>query len=368
MPHRTIACWVVFLVTCACAVPALAADAKQPHVTVLSPRPLQVVQRDSRDTGKVLVSGCVKSDCDKVEVRFSGKGMDGDLPDQWQNVEYNAAGKSFRECVKVPAGGWYKVEVRASKRGQPVGEAVTIDKVGVGEVFVIAGQSNSTNAGQFPIKQSSGMVSSFGGTGWQIANDPQPGVHDKSQGGSPWPAFGDAMYAKYQVPIGIASTGHGGTSTIQWNPNPPQTEGSLFMWTMHRVHQLGPGGFRAMLWHQGESDVGLTTDDYVAKLSEIVKASKKEAGWEFPWFVAQVSYHSPEKVKHDNMRDAHKKIWELGVAHEGPDTDTLAGDNRDLDGKGIHFSPKGLKAHGEMWAQKVGVYLDKVLAQPGGTK
>jgi hypothetical protein len=47
---------------------------------------------------------------------------------------------------------------------------------------------------------------------------------------------------------------------------------------------------------------------------------------------------------------------------QGPDTDTLTGDNRDMDGKGIHFSPKGLKAHGEMWAEKVSAYLDQVLA------
>jgi hypothetical protein len=368
MPNRTFTRLTTLLFFCACVAPTFAEDAKQPELTVLSPRQLQVVQRESRDLGKVLVSGCVKSDCDKIEARFSGKGIAGDLPDQWQNVEYNMAGKSFRGWAKVPAGGWYKVEVRASKGGQALGDVVTIDKVGVGEVFVIAGQSNSTNSGQFKITQSSGMVSSFGGTGWQIADDPQPGVHDKSQGGSPWPAFGDAMYEKYKVPIGIASTGHGGTSTIQWNPNPPQAEGSLFMWSMHRIHQLGPGGFRAMLWHQGESDVGLKTDDYVARLSEIIKASKKEAGWEFPWFVAQVSYHNPEKLKHDTMRDAHKKILDLGVAYEGPDTDTLAGDNRDLDGKGIHFSPKGLKAHGEMWAGKVGVYLDKALAEPSAAK
>jgi hypothetical protein len=40
-------------------------------------------------------------------------------------------------------------------------------------------------------------------------------------------------------------------------------------------------------------------------------------------------------------------------------TDTLTGDTR----AGIHFSAKGLKRHGEMWAEKVGGYLDKVLVE-----
>jgi hypothetical protein len=336
---------------------------KNGPITVLSPRELQVVQRETKGSGHVVVSGRVNEDCDKVEVHFAGKGMDGqELPDQWSDVPYTTQSKSFFGKVQVPAGGWYSVEVRATKGGKPVAETAKIDKVGVGEVFVIAGQSNSTNSGQFPIKQTSGMVSSFSGLSWRLADDPQPGTHDKSKGGSPWAAFGDAMVAKFKVPIGIASTGFGGTSTTQWQPDAKE---ALFPWFMTRVYQLGPGGFRAVLWHQGESDAigGVSTDDYVARLANVIKTSKQQAGWEFPWFVAQVSYINPDKMKIDATRDAQKKIWDAGIALEGPDTDTLTGDNRDHEGKGIHFSPKGLKAHGEMWAEKVGAYLEKVLAE-----
>jgi hypothetical protein len=315
------------------------------------------VQRATKSAGEVLVSGRVKSECDQVEARVTGKSSDGsDLPDRWQAIPFTPAFKSFFGKVSLPAGGWYKVEVRASKAGQPVGDTVTIDKVGVGEVFVIAGQSNSTNSGQFKTQQTSGMVSSFSGTAWQLADDPQPGTSDNSKGGSPWPAFGDAMYAKYKVPIGIASTGFGGTSVKQWQPGD-----GLFTNTTRRIHQLGPAGFRALLWHQGESDVGMATDEYVRLLANVIAESKKQAGWEFPWFVAQVSYHNPDKPRHDTTRNAHQKVWELGLALPGPDTDTLTGDNRDNDAKGIHFSPKGLKAHGEMWAEKVAPYLDKAL-------
>ena len=343
--------------------PAAAQDPPQPprqpdgDVTVLSPEQLEVVQRQSGAVAWVPVSGRVKVDADRVEVRFSGKAADGNaLPDEWQSADYDPASRGFHRRVRVPAGGWYKVEVRATKSGQPAGQAVTIEKVGVGEVFVIAGQSNSTNSGEAHLTQSSGMVSSFSGSAWQLADDPQPGVHDKSGGGSPWPAFGDAMYAKYKVPIGIASTGHGGTSTNVWQPG---TE--LFNWMLTRVRQLGPGGFRAVLWHQGESDVFMTPDEYGQKLTTIIRASTDEAGWQFPWVVAQVSYHNPDKPSFDTTRSAQKRLWEQGVALEGPDTDTLGGDHRDGGGKGIHFSAKGLKAHGELWAQKVGVWLDKVI-------
>jgi hypothetical protein len=127
------------------------------------------------------------------------------------------------------------------------------------------------------------------------------------------------------------------------------------------MKQLGPNGFRAVLWHQGESDFAMSPDDYARKATALIRETQKAVGWEVPWFVAQTSYRSPEQTTTPNPRAGQKKLWESGVALEGPDTDTLTGDNRDGGDKGIHFSPKGLQAHGKMWAQKVVAYLDKEL-------
>jgi len=324
-------------------------------LTVLSPRDLQVFQRRTRTQGSILVSGRVRPAADKLEAKVSGAGLAGALPETWQAIPLLPPTRMFRAELPTPAGGWYTVSLRATKGGATVAES-TIAKVGVGEVFVGAGQSNSTNYGQERTQQTSGMVSSFGGSSWQLADDPQPGTHDNSKGGSFWPAFGDAMYTQYRVPIGIATTGHGGTSVNAWQPG-----GDLHNWMMTRVHQLGPGGFRCVLWHQGESDVGMSPDEYAAKLTNTIWASKQLAGWEFPWFVAQVSYHNPERPSFATTRAAQAKLWSSGVALEGPDTDTLSGAMRDHDGQGIHFSAQGCKAHGELWAAKVGTWLDTVL-------
>ncbi|MGI9428175.1 MAG: sialate O-acetylesterase, partial [Bythopirellula sp.] len=265
--------------------------------------------------------------------------------------------QKFSSWIGLPAGGWYRLEARAKRDGATLAE-VAVNHFGVGEVFVGAGQSNSTNSGQFKIKQTTGMVSSFSGTHWQLADDPQPGVADRSQGGSFWPAFGDQMHLELGVPIGVATTGYGGTSVNQWQP-----DGDLFQrWLLQRIHQLGPQGFRAVLWHQGESDVAMPSAEYYGKLKNTILTSIQQAGWEFPWFVAQASYHNAEKPRFESVRSAQKKLWEECVAEPGPDTDVLGGDHRDLDGKGIHFSPKGLKVHGEMWAEKLAAYVESELA------
>jgi hypothetical protein len=327
-------------------------------LALAAPLEYQVCQRYARARGQLPLRGKVRPACDKLRVRVTGQALDGPLPDEWKNVPFdNRAARTFDTTLPEPAGGWYKVEVQGLQGDRVVAEA-TVDHVGIGEVFVLAGQSNSTNCGEEQLKVRTGMVASFSGDYWQPGDDPQPGVHDKTAGGSCWPAFGDALYEKYHVPIGIASTGHSGSSVKAWQPG-----SEYFKWMLTRVKQLGPQGFRALLWHQGESDVGLTADEYGRLLTNVITASKKEAGWDFPWFVAQVSYHNVQSPSFPTTRAAQKQLWDRHVALEGPDTDTLTGDNRDNGGKGIHFSGKGERAHGQLWAEKVSAWLDKELGE-----
>jgi serine/threonine protein kinase len=326
-------------------------------VSLQSPRDYQVFQRRTRREGAVAVSGRAPPGCDAVEARLTGTSLDGPLPDDWRTVYMAEDRRGFSGTLPTKAGGWYKLEVRALRDKKVVAEGA-VDHVGVGEVFVLSGQSNSCNSGEERLKTASHMVSSFGGYGWQPADDPQPGVQDGSNGGSPWPVFGDLLYEKYKVPIGLASTGRGGTSAGEWKP-----DSELFRGLTRRLDALGPNGCRAILWHQGEADFGSPADTYARQMTEIIRASQKAAGWDVPWFVAQVSYLNPGSPKSDSTRAGQKKLWETKVALEGPDTDALAGDNRDQGGKGIHFSGKGLRAHGKLWADKVSAYLDKALAE-----
>jgi hypothetical protein len=333
-----------------------------PDLAIDSPKPWQVFQRRTKAAGVIRFSGHVKPNADVVEVRIVGKSIDGDLPDKWQPASFDAATHLINAECPTPAGGWYVVQVRAKAGDKEVAHA-EVANIGVGEVFVIAGQSNSTNYGEKRMEPTSGLASTFDGNLWQPANDPQPGVHDHSTGGSPWPAFADAMVERYHVPIGIASTGHGGTSINAWLP-----DGELFHHTLSRINELGYLGFRAVLWHQGESDAEqMPTDEYFNKLATVIAESQRSAGWAFPWFVAQATFHPKDKV-YKTIRDAQQRLWEQGVALQGPDTDTLTGDNRDSNGAGIHLSEKGLRAHGKMWQEKVSVWLDKALDTPGAGK
>lgn len=355
-------------------------------VSLSSPLDYQVFQRQSRLRGTIVVSGHVVVPTSHVQVRIAGKSLLGPLPGRWKDIPFDAKTGDFSAKLTAVSGGFYEVDVKAMV-GQRETAEVSVPHVGVGEVFVVSGQSNSTNYGEVQQKTETQMVSTFSGESWRLADDPQPGVQDGSKKGSFIPSFGDALYRKYGVPIGVASVGHGSTSVRQWLPAGEPVEvmptkesyvvrskdgtlvsdGTLFNGMLARMNQLGEHGFRAVLWHQGESDShqpeghDISATTYATMLREVILAARKQAGWDMPWFVAEATYHSPTDMNCPPIRAAQRSMWESGVALEGPDTDTLTMQYRQNNGKGVHFNDAGLKAHGLLWANAVEVYLDKVL-------
>jgi len=347
---------------------------------LVSPLDYQVVQRETKERGKITVSGYL-TDYEGKNIEIEARIILGEKTGKWHNLTATFNEGNFTATLDAPTGAWYRIEVRANQSSEEIANAV-IEHVGIGEVFVIAGQSNSANHGSEKQVPKTGLVTAFNGTKWQIANDPQPVA--SGDGGSFIPPFGDEISEKFMVPVGFVSCGSGGTSVREWlpkgtrSPNAPTTaspnlpdgrwesSGNLYNRFVDRMKSLGPNGFRAVLWHQGESDANQADPNrtldgkyYREFLEKIIRDSRKEISWEAPWFVAQVSYHSPEDQGSPDIRSAQASLWKDGIAFEGPDTDKLTGDFRDTGGKGIHLSGTGLQEHAKLWAKKVSPWLEK---------
>lgn len=356
------------------------------QIALSSPRDYQVFQRQNREAGRILICGRAALPADQAEVRVTGRSLNGPLPGVWVQMKLTKASGEFHGSVTEPAGGFYRVDIQLLRHHESVG-AATVAHVGVGEVFVVSGQSNATNYGEVRQTSQTRMVVAFDGTSWRIADDPQPGVQDHSSKGSFIPQFGDALYRRYGVPIGIAAVGHGSTSVRQWLPAgdriyvmPTMTkfvtrngrgelvsDGILFDGMMLRIHQLGRHGFRALLWHQGESDADqpsghqISPELYRKMMIRLIRAARRSAGWRFPWFVAEATYHSQQDPSSPSIEAAQRSLWHKGTALEGPNTDTLGSAYRQNRGKGVHFSDIGLRAHGALWAEAVEHWLDSIL-------
>jgi predicted phosphodiesterase len=353
---------------------------------VEAPVQYQVIQRSDQNYGwvDVQVSATVPPPSNiQLEYRLviNGKiGTWGEVDGEWKNGKF-----IFR--IRMPSGGWHALEVRDSRTPDHRSQVV---QFGVGEVFVVAGQSNSGNYGEVKQSTQTGLVSAydFENKKWQLAVDPQPGAGGR--GGSIMPLLGDLLVREFEMPIGIIAYGQGGTSVREWLPqgsrfpNPPTVEnkvrkinddeweslGKIYPGFIERMKAFGKNGFRAVLWHQGESDANqkdptrtLSGPLYEKYLTQLILKTRTDLEWDVPWFVAQATYHVPGDESDPNIRAAQANLWKNGVAFQGPDTDQLKGKLRERDGQGVHFSGPGLEVHADAWFGKVSPWLKQKTKQ-----
>jgi len=371
--------------------PSQAVPPPEEALILSSPLDYQVVQRQTTTAGTFRLQGKTAFIAAKWQYRLLGKPLSGPADEAWHDLPSPIKEGALEVTVCAPAGGWYRLEVRGLGAAQAAVEA-SVAHVGVGEVFIVAGQSNAGNHGAEKQTTRTGQVSSFNGAQWVRANDPQPGASGRE--GSFMPVFGDAMSDRFHVPIGIVAIAQGATSVREWLPKgarmrqQPTTganvtpvgpgewasNGALFDLLVNRFASLGPRGCRAVLWHQGESDAGqaragypkdrqITGDQYFGFMRDLLNASREKAGWPLPWFTAQTTYHSEQDASDPEFRSAMQQLWDQGLSLPGPDTDTLRAEYR----AGVHFNSQGLRQHGQMWADRVGAWLEKQIAAEGAT-
>jgi Carbohydrate esterase, sialic acid-specific acetylesterase len=268
----------------------------------------------------------------------------------WITLSGVAQGKNWQGTAPIAAGGWYRLEVRL-RSGQQDLAAGAVEPIGVGEVFLIAGQSYAANSNDESLKseEPAGRVVAFdfNAQAWRVAHDPQP-VVDGSTHGSIWPPVGDSLAAVLRVPIGLANVAVGGSASAQWLP------GTLFC---DRLIAAGKtqGSLRAVLWQQGESDVinKTSTDTYVKNILAIRAAASQAWGSDkIPWLLAKSTLHPTVYNDPEGEGKIRAGIDEL-CRHQGfrpgPDTDLLDGENRGPVGSMRHFSAVGQRRAATLW-------------------
>ena len=169
------------------------------ELDLLSPLDYQVVQRQTKGGGTIRINGLLSESAPHnafLEARISQDGSEA----AWQRIDSLIAERNVSAFLRAPAGGWKRLDVRIVNSDGEFARA-SVEHVGIGEIFVIAGQSNSANYGEEKQTLHSDRVAAFDGSKWQIANDPQPRA--KGRSGSFIPAFGEEWVAKLDVTVGI---------------------------------------------------------------------------------------------------------------------------------------------------------------------
>jgi hypothetical protein len=136
-------------------------------LTVTSPLDYQVVQRSTPGKGLLRIAGELSEAVALPDVAMEARVIGEKDQTSWQRVGGSVSGKKLAGAVEMPSGGWWRLEVRVSQGGKQLAVG-SVAHVGIGEVFVIAGQSNSANHGAQE-QTTTRRVASFDGKAWRIA-------------------------------------------------------------------------------------------------------------------------------------------------------------------------------------------------------
>ena len=340
----------------------------QAQIVVTTPLERSVYQRDSDGSAYVTISGSYTTAIDKVEARMipvnSGQGQD----ISWTTIQTNPTSGLYSGSIHIP-GGWYKIEVRGTRNGIVVGNSAAVQKMGVGEVFVIAGQSNAQGINYTSPAASDDRVNyiNYDNEISNSLNDPPApaftqlgsSTHTmglRGHGTWCWGILGDLLASKLNVPILFVNVAWEGTGLLNWtrsSRNEPTWDvfsglvmfpsqmpyGNLRLSMQHYVKQYG---VRAVLWMQGESDnfpLNTSFDNYKNGLKGLINKLSSDVNFRIPWVISRTSRimnGSNVSTTSSNVILAQNAvIQELpGVAYAGPETDNLYPSRG---GDGTHF-------------------------------
>ena len=282
----------------------------------------QVLQRGPDQTADFIFAGSVatrKDNGKQIEARLlAGSTVLGKF--DWVPIATVKKQTWSGQLQAVPVGGPYRLELRV--QGGATGFAV--DHVLVGDLWILAGQSNMEGHGdlvdvQSPIPQVHTFdmadrwllaeeplhttVSAVDRVHWRVGENSVPErwsgekldryLSERRKGAGLGLPFAVEMYQRTGIPVGLIPCAHGGTSMDQWSPALKDRGGdSLYGAMLRRFHAVG-GSVRGILWYQGESDANPQAEpEFLHKFEDFVKGVREDFNAQLlPFYYVQIGRH-----------------------------------------------------------------------------
>jgi sialate O-acetylesterase len=304
----------------------------------------QVFQRDTQERARITIRGrCELNGTRTVEARIvTSRGLA--VPGlAWRPIATIAAQDWEGALGDVPTGGPYRFELRARGSSGEVKGQIAVDRVMVGDLWILAGQSNMHGRGDLATaEEPDERVHNFDlADRWSVAKEPvgdsleaiDPahwGARDslnrlrptsptevaearkhRTRGASPALSFAKLMVARTGVPIGLIPCARGATSLTQWSAK-RKAEGaaSLYGSMLRRFEAVG-GRVRGLLWYQGESDAMENGGaSYAGKFREFIRALRTDFRQpDLPVYYVQIGrYLTPDSAEWNKVQLAQLEV------------------------------------------------------------
>ena len=251
-----------------------------------------VLQRNRADRCDAELEGrCTGSGALQAKVRLNGQTVRGFGR---VNIGRAVRGKFTGRLKGLKTGGPYEIELKIVGHKGAVLDQLLIINVLVGDVWILAGQSNMEGIGSLvPGLKRNVMVRAFYmDDRWDDAEDP---IHNLEQAldrvhselgwagrtrfrrRGPGVPFGLGMYQLTGVPQGLIACAHGGASMEQWSPAGKSSGGGSLYGAMLRRFCKNGSKVKGMIWYQGCSEaVSDSSEVYSRRMKAFIKAVRRD--------------------------------------------------------------------------------------------
>ena len=346
-------------------------------IKITYPESRAVFQRENDNTSTIYLSGSCYQPIDSVQARVQAEATGQGLDTDWVTIQRNPQGGVFQGPLKAK-GGWYRLEARAFAGGAVVGNDV-VRKVGIGEVFIITGQSNAQGFQNFGAVGAAddrvNCVTYDNLNASSLSDPPAPTfqqlsaaslIGPRGQSAWYWGVLGDLIASRYQVPVLFINTAweatiirnwkesSEGKTTLKWfnsQPYPPGMPYANLVIALRYYCSLQ--GLRAVLWQQGENDnypLNSTRQSYANDMQYLVNKTRADTDRYPAWVLARSSYNTG-RVSQDVIQAQNDVINTYNNnVFAGPFTDNIQIPR--FEGE-VHFGGEGLKQAGQAWFESL---------------
>ncbi len=344
------------------------------QITIDLPVSSAVFQKNSSGNATIFIAGKLTSfPVSAVEARLLFAGTN-NLAVNWTVISSNPTkGNYSGNLTNVPTG-WYTLEVRAKKSATILSSA-SLNRVGVGEVFLIAGQSNAQGFSSLspPGAVNEKVITHNNSNECGNTIPPYPSFVQLTSTVNPsfygieafcYGRLGDLLANNSNTPVAFFNSAASASSIENWltssknlptmhplfggqfcvpfgspaNSGNPTGIGTPYDGLEINMHYYASMyGTRGILWHQGESDqfLGTSTSMYQNRLDSLITKTRSDFGGNIPWFVSKATYYqnnlSPSVIiAQTNILNSTNKIF------SGPSTDDMGSSYRL--GDDLHFN------------------------------
>lgn len=382
------------------------------QVTISYPHNRQVFQRNNANEANFSILGNCVTTATSVQVKLVPVQANQGTLVNWTTLDTNPAGGLFQGQVKAK-GGWYTLWIRSLVNGKAL-DSTSLSRVGVGENFIIAGQSNAqgtmwrqgekgavddrvicanvysffTEYNQNPDHRLlKNLTTDFPFTDFVQMSD-QTTIGPLGLSKYYWAKLGDSLVTKLNVPVCFINVAWLGTSMQNWAESSrglatenPWAAGQMFATgfpynNLKRASELYgvKNGVRAILWHQGESDTYHKKVDkvqYKKYFVEVIETLRRQTGLTIPWVISEVSFGATAYYGFPGIVDGtcttplwnpeiiagQKEMLTDGIFTElysGPNTDQVEIPRaNDIYASCVHFTPNAYSQLADLWEDKL---------------